>query len=408
MNTPLFIAKRISSLSRESFSRPIVRIAIAGIALGLTVMLISVAVVRGFQQQISDKVIGFGAHIQINKYDLNTSYETSPISIRQDFYPEIKEIEGVKQVQVYAYKAGIIKTFTEIHGVVFKGVGRDYNWDFFKNNLIEGSLPGISGGKASLDVLVSNSIAKQLNLKIGDDLRMFFVSSGQENMRGRKFVISGIYKTGLDEFDNQFVIGDIAQIRKLNRWNDEQIGGFEVLIDDFNRLDDFQLKIYNLIGYDLNAVSVKELYPQIFDWLNLMDMNVVIILGLMILVSAITMISILLILILERTNMIGILKAIGANNALVRKVFIYQSLSIVVRGLIWGNLIGLGFCFLQMQFGFVQLNQESYYMSEVPILLNPVNVLLINMGTAIISSLILIVPSMIIVKIQPVKAIRVD
>ncbi len=408
MNTPFFIARRISSLKRESFSRPIVRIAIIGIALGLSVMIIAMAVVRGFQQQISDKVIGFGAHIQINKYDFNTSYETSPISIHQDFYPSLKNIEGVKHIQVYAYKTGIIKTFAEIQGVIFKGVGEDYDWDFFSKNIIEGEAPKFSELKSSLDILISQTIANRLELKTGGNLRMYFVSTDQENIRGRRFTIKGIYKTGLEEFDEQFLIGDISQIKKLNRWDNEQVGGFEVLLDDFDELENLRGIIYNTIGYDLNASSIKDNYPQIFDWLQLMDMNVFIILALMVMVAGITMISILLILILERTSMIGILKALGGDNVFIRKVFLYKSLSIVGRGLIWGNIIGIGFCLLQYHFGIVSLDQESYYMSVVPILLNPTNVILINLGTAFVSSMILIIPSMIVGKIQAIKAIRFD
>lgn len=406
MNTPFFIARRISSLDRDSFSRPIVRIAIIGIALGLSVMIIAMAVVRGFQQQISDKVIGFGAHIQINKYDFNTSFETKPISIHQDFYPGLKSIDGVKHIQIYAYKAGIIKTLSEIQAVIFKGVGDDYDWGFFQKNILSGVIPDFSENKSSVEIIISKSIAKRLELKIGDDLRMYFVSTDQENIRGRRFNVTGIFETGLEEFDNQFVIGDISQIRKLNRWEDDQVGGFEVLLDDFDDIDQLQEIIYNEIGYDLNASSIKNNYPQIFDWLKLMDMNVIIILALMVMVAAITMISILLIMILERTSMIGILKALGSDNVFIRKVFLYQSLSIVGKGLMWGNVIGIGFCLLQFYFGIVSLNQESYYMSVVPILLNPITIVLINLGTAIVSSLILIIPSMIISKIQPVKAIQ--
>lgn len=408
MNTPFFIARRISSLSRDSFSRPIVRIAIIGIALALSVMIIAVAVVQGFQQQISDKVIGFGGHIQINKYDFNSSYETRPISSKQTFYPGITELSGVKHIQIYAYKAAIIKTFTEIQGVVLKGVGEDYDWAFFKQNLIEGKLPDLKNDKASLDILLSSSMAEQLELKTGDDLRMYFIAQDQQNMRGRKFTICGIYKTGLEEFDKQFVIGDIAQIRKLNRWSEDQVGGFEILLDDLDGLEKLQGAIYQQIGYDLNTLTIKESYPQIFDWLKLMDMNVIIILSLMIMVAGITMISILLILILERTSMIGILKALGSDNALIRKVFLYKSLSIVGRGLLWGNVAGIAFCILQLNFGMIKLDQESYYMSVVPILLKPLNIVLINFGTALVSMLILVIPSMIIGRIQPVKAIQFD
>lgn len=405
MNTPFYIARRFTSQQSENFSRPMVNIAIIGVALGLSVMIIAVSIVTGFQKQIRDKVIGFGAHLQINKYDFNTSYESDPISIHQEFYPDITNIKGVKHIQVYAYKAGIIKTYTEIQGIILKGVGRDYNWEFFKNNLTEGAIPDFNNENSN-EILISQSIAKRLSLKTGDDLRMYFVSKDQENIRGRRFIISGVFKTGLEELDEQFVIGDIKQIVKLNRWDEDQVSGFEIILNNFDSLEKLQSTIYQNIGYDLNTTSVKDNYPQIFDWLELMDMNVIIILVLMILVASVTIISILLILILERTTMIGILKALGANNFFIRKIFLYKSLTIVGYGLIYGNIIGVGICLLQYYFGIIGLNQESYYMSVVPILLDPLNIIFINMGTAIIATFIMIVPSAVISKIEPIKAIR--
>jgi lipoprotein-releasing system permease protein len=406
LNTPYFIARRISSMDKNSFSRPIVRIAIIGIALGLSVMIISMAVVRGFQYQISDKVIGFGAHIQINKYDFNTSFEANPISINQDFYPSIDTVDGIKHIQVYAYKPGIIKTYDEIQGVVLKGVGADFDWTFFEKNVSEGRIPNVKSDKRSLEVIISKFTADKLNLKIGDDLRMYFISPEQKNMRARKFQICGIYETGLFEFDKQFVIGDIRQIQRLNKWKEDEIGGFEILLEDFDRLHEIASNVYSSISYDLNASNIKNIYPQIFDWLALMDVNVNIILALMVLVAGITMISILLILIIERTSMIGILKALGGNNLFVRKVFLYKSFTIVLYGLFWGNLVGVGFCVLQYYFGFIQLDQESYYVSVVPIDINIITILLLNFGTAVISTLMLVIPSMIIGRVQPSKAIR--
>lgn len=406
MNTALFIAKRISSSRKNSFSRPIIRIAIAGVSLGIAVMIIAVAIVTGFQTQIRDKVIGFGSHIQINKYDFNSSYEAAPISKNQHFYPAITKEKGIKHIQVYAYKAGMIKTEDQIQGVVLKGVGSDFDFSFFNQNLIEGDSLSINDKSRSTKVLISKVLASKLKLKLNDDLRMYFVSAEQKSVRGRRFQIQGIYETGLAEFDNLFVIGDIGQIQRLNRWESDQIGGFEVLLDDFNKIEELTEIVYNEIGYDLNASSIKQVYPHIFDWLQLMDMNVIIILALMILVAGITMISILLIVILERTNMIGILKSFGAKNILIRKLFIYNAINIIGKGMLWGNLLGVSFCVLQQNTGIFKLDQESYYLSVVPINFDIFSILIINLLTFLVCSLILIIPSLIIGKISPLKAIR--
>jgi len=406
VNTALFIAKRISSSRKKSFSRPIIRIAIAGVSLGIAVMILSVAIVTGFQIQIRDKVIGFGSHIQINKYDFNSSYEADPISKNQHFYPKLEDVEGIRHIQVYAYKAGIVKTEEEIQGVVLKGVGADFDFTFFNNNLIEGESLIIDSTEISTEVLISKIMATELNLKAGDDLRMYFISSGQSGARGRKFTIKGIYETGLVEFDELFVIGDIKQIQRLNRWEPDQIGGFELILDNFKDIDRLTDLVYGEIGYSLNASSIKQLYPHIFDWLQLMDMNVIIILALMILVSGITMISILLIIILERTNMIGILKSFGARSLLIRKLFIYHALYIIGWGMLWGNILRIGISLLQQKFGFIGLDQESYYVSVVPINIDVLAIALINIITFLVCSLILIIPSMIIGKISPLKAIR--
>lgn len=406
MNTELFIARHIISKNKENFSRPIVRIAIISIALGLAVMIVSVAIVTGFQTQIRNKVIGFGSHIQINNYDYNVSYEASPVDKNQDFYPYLDTVEGIRHIQVYANKAGIIKTDEQIQGVVLKGIGSDYDWSFFKNKIIEGEPVIINDTEKTNDVLISKIIADKLNLKLNDDLRMYFVSSSGSQPRGRKFIITGIYETGLEDFDKLFIIGDIAHIQKLNRWDENQVAGFEVLIKNFNELDKMNELIYHTIGYDLNTQSIKHIYPQIFDWLDLQDMNVIIILVLMVLVAGITMISTLLILILERTNMIGILKALGSQNRSVRKIFMYNAVYIIGKGLLWGNIAGIGICFLQLKFGIIGLPQESYYVSVVPINLNFLHILYLNAGSLIICFLMLIIPSYIITKITPVKAIR--
>jgi len=285
MNFELFVARRILSKGSASFSRPIIRIAIVSIILGLAVMIVSVAIVTGFQQQIREKVIGFGSHIQITRYDSNISLEGEPVEKNQDFYPGLSDIDGIKHIQVFGIKAGIIKTEDQIMGVVLKGIGSDYDWSFFENKIIDGGPVFVNDSAKSNDVLISSKMASKLKLKTGDETRMYFIIDNLT--RGRKFRIAGIYETGLEDFDNTFVIGDIGHIQKLNNWTSDQITGFEVLIDDFNRLDELGELVYDSIGYDLDARSIKHLYPQMFDWLALQDMNVIIIIILMVLVAAI-------------------------------------------------------------------------------------------------------------------------
>jgi len=406
LNTELFIARRILSGNRDNFSRPIVRIAILSIALGLAVMLVSVAIVTGFQTQIRDKVIGFGSHIQITAFNSNVSYESNPIPKKQPFYPGLEKIKGIRHIQVYATKAGIIKTDEQIQGVVLKGIGNDYDWSFFKNKIVEGKPIAISDTGKTDEVLISRNLANMLKLRLHDDLRMYFINQNQT--RARKFVIAGIYQTGLEEFDKMYVICDIAHIQKLNNWSTGEVAGFEVLINDFDDLKAMRETVKDNIGYDLKAESIRDMYPQIFDWLALQDTNVAIILTLMVLVSGIAMISTLLILILERTNMIGILKALGMKNNGIRKIFLYNSAYIIGKGLLWGNLAGITLCWLQLHFGIIKLPQESYYVSVVPINLYYLPILLINIGTLLVCMILLIVPSHIISRIQPVKAIRWD
>jgi len=406
LNFELFIAKRNFSNNKTNFSKPIIRLGILSVAIGLCVMIISVAIVTGFQQQVRNKVIGFGSHIQITGFETNKSQEANPISKNQWFYPSLDSIEGIRHIQVFANKAGIIKTEDQIQGVILKGIGPDFDWNYFQNKIVEGTAFAVNESERTDDVIVSKSLASLLKLKTGDPLRMYFIINDEPQPRGRKFNISGIYQTGLEEFDKLFVIGDIAHIRKLNKWEDDQVGGFEVLIDDFNELDELGDKVNQLAGYDLNSQTIKELEPQIFEWLALHDMNVIIIITLMVLVAAMTMISTLLILILEKTNTIGILKALGSKNRSIRQIFIYNAVYIIGIGLFWGNLIAIGLSVIQLKFGLFKLNEESYYVSEVPINFQISHYLIINLGTLLICTLMLIIPTFIITKITPVKAIR--
>jgi lipoprotein-releasing system permease protein len=406
VNYELFIAQKIIKGGKGGFSGPVIRISVVSVALGLAVMIVAVAIVTGFQQQIRDKITGFGAHIQIAKFDSNNSFEYSPISRDQSFYPSLEKEPGIKHIQVFGVKAGIVQTAEQIQGIVLKGVGRDFDWSYFRDKLIEGKTFQSGKTEPNDSVIISKSLASLLKLKNGDALRTYFIINNQA--RGRRFVISGIYNTGLEEFDKLYVFGDIINIQKLNGWDSSQVSGFEVLVDHFNELTAINEKVYKNIGYDLDSRTIREIYPQLFDWLNLQDINVIIILVLMVLVSGIAMISTLLILILERSNMIGILKALGARNFSIRQIFLYNAAYIISRGLFWGNLIGLSICLLQKYFGIIHLNEESYFMSVVPININILHLFMLNAGTLVVCILMLIIPSFVISKIAPAKAIRFD
>ncbi len=388
---------------KRNSTRPIIRITITGIIISMAVMIAAIAVVTGFQKEIREKISGFGAHIQITSYDMNNSFESSPISIRQPFYPLLEKVDGIRHIQVFATKAGIIKTGTEIQSVLLKGVGSDYDWDFFKDKIITGKVLSLNDTVKSDEVLISQKIAEKLKLKVGDTFIMHFI---QQPPRFRKFTIAGIYLTGLEEFDNLFVFGDINHIRKLNDWSDDKVGGFEVLVNDFNKLDEIGQKVYASIGPELNARTIKEVYPQVFDWLKLQDVNALIIIVLMVVVAGINMISALLIIMLERTNMIGMLKSMGTSNGSLRKIFVYTAARLIGKGMLWGNIIGIGICLIQKYGKIIGLNQESYYISYVPVHISIPDILLLNAGTFIVCTAMMLLPTMILSGITPVKAIR--
>ncbi|HNX55114.1 MAG TPA: ABC transporter permease [Prolixibacteraceae bacterium] len=417
MNVNLYIARRIFSdkENRKSLSHRIVNIALLGIILGLVVLILSVAIVTGYKTEVGKKVIGFGSHLQIVNLDSNESYETSPVSQNQPFLPELKSIDGVRHVQVFATKPGIIKAGTEIQGVVLKGIGPDFDWSFFLENKISGEPFTVQDTAKTNKVWISKQMADLLGAKIGDKLSMFFVNPSDVVPRQRKFELAGIYKTSLEEFDRLFVLADINHVRKLNNWSENEVSGFEVLVNDFRNLDQAEKKVSNLIlrhtrpdSPVLQVVSIKEKYRQIFDWLGLLDMNVWIILVLMVLVAGFNMVSSLLVIILERTQMIGILKAMGARNWSVRKVFLYFSGMLILKALIWGNVVGVGICLLQYYTHFFKLDAASYYLAYVPVNLSIVHLLLLNIGTVIVTIAMLVLPSYFITKISPEKIIRFE
>ncbi|MBA7654854.1 Lipoprotein-releasing system transmembrane protein LolE [subsurface metagenome] len=412
LNTELFIVRRMigNRSGRKSFSRSIVAIAIFGIALGLAVMIVAVAIVTGFKMEISNKVTGFGSHIQILNLDSNLSYETTPVPADLESLEEVREMAGVKNVQAFAIKAGIIKTGEEIHGAVLKGVDQHYDWEFITKHMTEGAIFGVNDSVRSSQVVLSRNTADLLKLGVGDRFTMYFI---QEPPRARTFTIEGIYSTSLEEFDKLYIYADIKQVQRLNDWHQGQVSGHEVLLEDMRFLDEIAEGVRERVAFDfmedgsrLKVETIKEKYTQIFDWLNLQGMNVVVLILLMLIVAGFNMISGLLILILERTNMIGILKGLGTTNASIRKIFLYQSAYLTLVGLLWGNLFGLALCLAQKYLGLVSLDPTSYYLDTVPINLNLLHILLLNLGTMVITFLFLLLPSMIIARISPDKSIR--
>jgi lipoprotein-releasing system permease protein len=405
LNYELLIAKKIVSSRKDStsISKPIVRIAVAGVAIGFAVMIVAIAIVTGFKKEIREKVIGFGAHIQVSNYDENNSYETRPVLRNDSFIKNLTTLKGVRHVEEFATKAGIIKTKTDIEGVVVKGVGSDYDWSYFQKHLIAGRIFTSTDTGKTNDIIISKLTADRLKLKVNDDLITYFI---QQPPRARKFHISGIYETGLEEFDSKYIFCDIAHIRQLNDWNEYQTGGYEVSVSDFDNLDKIGDEVYSHIPSDLNSRTIKEMYPQIFDWLSLQDVNGVVIIVLMLIVSVMNMISALLIIILERVQMIGTLKSLGATNFSVQKIFLYESVILIGKGLLFGNLIGIGLCLMQYFTHFIQLDQQSYYISYIPIHLSVQNILALNAGTLAVCVIMMMLPTIIVTKITPMQALR--
>lgn len=417
MNFNLYIARRIFSAkeNRNNLSHRIVNIALFGIVLGLVVLILSVAIVTGYKSEVGRKVIGFGSHLQIINLDSNQSFETSPISQDQPFLTDLKNIEGIRHVQVFATKPGIIRTDDEIQGVVLKGVGSDFDWSFFQENKVVGEPFQIQDTVQSNKVWISQQMASLLELTIGDNLSMFFIDPSEAIPRQRKFELAGIYKTSLEEFDRMFVLVDIKHIRRLNNWKNDEVSGFEILVNDFSQLSKQEKSVRDLLLRNtspespvLQVISIKDKYRHIFDWLGLLDMNVWVILALMVLVAGFNMVSSLLVIILERTQMIGILKAMGARNWSIRKVFLYFSVMLILKALVLGNILGIGICLIQQYTHVFKLDPSSYYLEYVPVNLTILPLLLLNVGTVLITTLMLLLPSYFITKVSPEKTIRFE
>lgn len=417
MNTELYIAKQIlPHKDTANISKPIVNIAIIAIALGLAVMIVAVSVISGFKSTISEQIFGFNSHLEIVNFDSNNSFESVPITTDSILFTQLQSEENVVHVQTYATKPGLIRVNNTARGIVVKGINNTYNWDFIGKHLIEGEKISFPSDTSTDNVVISNSLAKLLKLSIGDKFTTSFVpNDANKKVRKRSFIVHGIYETHLNEIDDHFILADIRHIQDLNNWTADQCTGYEVFLKDYKDLDFQKETIQGIVGYDispdvqkLRVDSLKDKTPQIFDWLSLLDMNAWLIIGLMVLVAGMNMITGLLVIILEKTQMIGILKALGAKNVSIRKIFVHVGSLLIGKGLLWGNIVGIGLCLFQFFFHPFTLNPEVYFMSYVPIKLSVLYIVMLNAGTFILTSAMLILPSVLITKISPSEAIRFD
>ena len=429
LNLPFFIARRIATSGGKNFSRIIIRIAIVAVALSVAVMIAATALIAGFKYEISRKIFEFWGHIHISDTAYSLSFEPMPIEQEQPFYPSLdtvrgvryeepetilgfetgREVEtqthgGIRHIQVFAHKPGIIRTKTAMEGIILKGVSKDFDWGNLKPYLLEGK-PFVLGDTVSRDIIISRQTADRLQVGVGDRFIVHFVKAG-EQLR-RRFQICGIYKTGLEEYDRKFAICDIRQTQELLGWKENEVAGYEIWLDDLRDLDVFNDYIYTeVLPPELLCTSIRSKFPAIFEWLALQDLNEAVIIGLMLAVAIINMITALLVLVLERTTMIGVLKALGETNRRIRRIFLYYAAVITLTGMFWGNLIGLGFCFLQDKFHFIKLNEADYYLSYAPVKINWLAVVGVNIGTLIVTLLFLVLPSFLVSKIAPVRAIQ--
>lgn len=415
MNWKLFIARRIYKKNEggREVSKPAVRIAMLGIAIGLAIMIVSIAVVIGFKHQVRDKVVGIGSDIVISNFEAQNTYETSPIVANDSLFAQLQTLEGVRHLQRYSTKPGMIMTDTDFEGMVLKGISTEYDLSFIKRHLIEGEIPLFTDTVASQQVLISQTNALKLKLKVGDKIYTYFVDD--DHIRARRLTIAGIYQTNFTTYDDLFLISDLYTVNRLNNWKTDQVSGVEIQVKDYDKLEDVRELVHEKVDVQTDKYggiyftqSIEDLHPEIFAWLGLLDMNVWVILILMIGVAGFTMISGLLIIILERTNMIGVLKALGANNWSIRNIFLNFSMFLIGKGMLIGNVIGLLLCFLQYQFHIIKLDPSTYYVSYVPIEMNWGIFILLNICTFIVSVLMLIGPSYLIAHIHPAKSIRFE
>jgi lipoprotein-releasing system permease protein len=410
LNLEYFIAKRLSSSAsyKSSASATIIKIAIVAIALGMVMMLVSVATGLGLQQKIREKVSAFGGDILISNFDGNNSAETiNPISIDQDFYPNFTSVPEVTHIQAVATRSGIIRTETDFEGVMVKGLTDDYDWSRIQDYLVEGRFPNFKQTLNS-EMLISRYLANRLGFKLGDKVIVYFVRQDEGKPVPLRLDIVGIYESAYQEFDKIYLMTDIRHVRRVNRWGKDDVGAFEVFVDDFDKVQEINNRVYENSGSFLRSMTIAERNFFIFEWIKLFDFNVILIIAVMVLIAGINIIVALLVLILERTRMIGILKALGSTDWMVRKVFIYNAMYLIGLGLFWGNLIGIGCIAAQHYFGIVTLDPSTYYVAEAPVYFNWGYILLLNLGVFVLCALMLLVPSYIITKISPVKSIRFE
>lgn len=392
------------------FSGPLSVIAVVSIALGVLVMVMAVCILRGFQGEIASKVVGFGSHLTVSNFASSPAYQEEPIVLDSTLVERIQRVPGVRHIQYFATKGGMVKTAEQIYGIMFRGLSADYDTTFFASNLVEGRLPMFSGASGetgtSTDVLVSSTIASRLRLKVGDKMRTYFW--GGDTPRSRAFTVCGIYNTDLTEFDELYVVGDLSQVQRLNEWEANQVGGYEVLVDNFDQLDDIARNVERELPYDYSVQTIREANPALFAWLDLLNSNITLILVIMSLVCAVAIVSALLIMIFEKGRTIGLLKALGATNASVRRIFLIKASRLIAEGILIGDAVALALCVVQQQWQVVKLDAESYSMTHVPVDIDPMIFLLVSLGTLVACLLALLLPAAYISHITPAQAVRIE
>ncbi len=404
MNVPVFLARKVRHAPEGSFSATVTRVGIASIALGLAILIVAFAVLFGYKRTIEQKIFLFGAHVQVSKFTNNASYEETALPLSTNLYRDSTRILGVRHIQAVALKAGILKTPEELTGVILKGVGRDYDWNLFRGSLIAGKVPvvGADTGSGSTQLLLSKLMATQLKVGVGESVPLYFLGNPP---RARKMTVVGIYETGLEEVDKTIALGDIRLVQRLNHWGPDSVGSYEIFVNDFDQLKSATDNIFEVMTPDMRLTRVTDQYRPLFDWMLLLDRNMIILLTLITFVASFNMVSVLLVLMMERTPMIGLLKALGGTNALIRRMFVFVGLNMVGWGLLIGNVVGLSICFLQERFKLIPLDPKNYFVSYVPIAWDWTSILVLNGATLLLIGLVLWLSTVIINRIQPVKAL---
>jgi lipoprotein-releasing system permease protein len=403
MNLPRFIAQRIQKTKSDSFTSTVTKIGVASIAIGLAVMIVSFSILIGFKRIIKDKLFSLSSHIQVSKITLNQSFEETPMPINTKFYQNYRKNPQIRHVQAVANKAGMLKSKEELAGIVIKGVGRDYDWQNFSENLVEGRKINLQDSLYASEIIISRKIATQLKIKLADNVLVYFI---QNPPRTRKVTVVGIYDTGLEEFDKNYILGDLALVQKMNDWDKQTAGHYEVFLNNFDELNLAAKQVFDAIDQDMQVMKVTEMFPAIFDWLNLMDRNIIVILALILVVASFNMISVLLVMMMERTPMIGLLKALGSDDSKIRKIFIFNGLTIVLKGIVIGNIIGLGLCGIQYFYRIIPLDAESYYMNYVPVDFNWGIILFINFITILLVLAVITIPTFVVSRMKVVEALK--